>query len=80
MAKDTPEEQFHFYASSVYQWATTTPERDLRKLLALMDKDGHPYNLWRVPLHHKAAYKISYYAPVVDGLVYLGHYEVKRGR
>jgi hypothetical protein len=74
------ETNHHFYASSVAQWATTTDERDLRQLLALMDKDGYPYTLFLVPGEHTDPYKIAMYMPVVEGVQVLGHFEVKKGR
>ena len=71
------ENQYHFYASSVAQWATTTEERDLRQLTALMDKDGYSYNLFLVPGKHTDEYEIKMYQPMVEGLQWLGHFEVK---
>ena len=50
---------FHFYASSAAQWATTTDKRDLRQLLKLMDKDGYSYNLFYVPVKSDASYEIK---------------------
>jgi hypothetical protein len=67
--------EFHFFASSACMWATTTEERDLRALLKMMDKDGHTYNLFYVPLPHNAAYQIKAYAPAVEGVVFLGSFE-----
>jgi len=67
----------HFYASSVAQWATTTPERDLRQLLKLMDEDGYPYNLFLVPAAHDAPYDIRFFQPQVEGTQWLGFFEVK---
>ena len=71
------ENQYHFYASSVAQWATTTDDRDLRQLTALMDKDGYSYNLFLVPGKHTDPYEIKMYQPMVDGVQWLGHFEVK---
>lgn len=71
------ENQYHFYASSVAQWATTTDDRDLRQLTALMDKDGYSYNLFLVPGKHTDEYEIKMYQPMVDGVQWLGHFEVK---
>lgn len=71
------ENQYHFYASSVAQWATTTEDRDLRQLTALMDKDGYSYNLFLVPGKHTDEYEIKMYQPMVDGVQWLGHFEVK---
>ena len=72
------ENHYHFYASSVADWVTTTPERDLRALLKMMDKFGYPYNLFLVPLAHTDDYEIKMYQPVVKGTQWLGYYEVKR--
>jgi hypothetical protein len=69
------QENFHFYASSVSQWMTTNPTRDIRQLLRAMDKDGYEYTLFYVPLKHDAPYKISRYEPVVEGVVWLGNYK-----
>jgi hypothetical protein len=63
---------FHFYASSVAQWATTTDKRDLPALLDLMNKDGYTYNLFRVPGKHDATYSIKMYQPQVEGVEWLG--------
>jgi hypothetical protein len=63
---------FHFYASSVAQWATTTDKRDLPALLDLMNKDGCSYNLFRVPVPHTADYEIRMYQPQVEGVEWLG--------
>jgi len=70
-------ENTHFYASSAAQWATTNETRDLRDLLKLMDKDGHSYTLFLVPLHHSASYEIKRYEPQVKGAQWLGFYEPK---
>lgn len=68
---------YHFYASSVAQWATTTDKRDLRQLLKLMDEDGYAYNLFLVPGSHDSDYEIKMYQPQVAGAQWLGFYEVK---
>lgn len=70
-------DQFHFYASSVAEWMTTTPDLDLRKLLKLMDKDGYPYNLYFIPLPHDAAYQIKGYEPDIPDAIFLGTYVPK---
>ena len=67
----------HFFAASVGAWATTTPERDLRQLLRLMEKDGLGFNLFLVPLPHDADYQISFYQPQVEGAQWLGYFDVK---
>ena len=71
------QDQFHFYASSVADWAITNETRDLRALLKLMDKFGYSYNLFLVPLPSSAAYKIKRYEPEVEGTVWLGFFETK---
>ena len=74
------ENHSHFYASSVSQWATTNATRDLRQLLTLMDKDGHAYNLFLVPVKYTANYEIKMFQPMVTGTQWLGFYEVKKGK
>lgn len=71
------ENTFHFYASSVADWATTTGTRDLRSLLKLMDKFGYSYNLFLVPVAHDAPYEIKAFQPQVEGAQWLGFFEVK---
>jgi hypothetical protein len=68
----------HFYASSVSQWATTTDTRDLPALLDLMNKDGHTYNLFSVPVPHTAEYEIKMYQPQVPGAEWLGTFTVPK--
>ena len=72
-----PQGQFHFYASSIADWATTNETRDLRALLKIMDKFGYSYNLFLVPLPSSATYKINCYEPEVEGAVWLGFFEAK---
>jgi len=74
MTTETKDE-FHFYASSQFEWNTAA---DLKSLLKRMDKYPDPYNLFYVPLPASAAYKISMYAPQVKGAVYLGQYSKKQ--
>ena len=71
MTTETKDE-FHFYASSQFEWNT---DADLKSLLKRMDKDPHPYNLFYIPLPASAAYKISMYSPQVEGVVFLGQYQ-----
>lgn len=71
-------EQFHFFASSVAEWKTTTAERDLRALLRAMDKGRYTYNLFYVPKPSSAHYPIANYAPVVKGAKYLGQFKPKK--
>lgn len=74
---NTNEKSFHFYASSIATWATTTESRDLRRLIKLMESEGFNYNLFYVPLPSNSSYKIEHYAPVVEGTIWLGHFEPK---
>jgi hypothetical protein len=70
----------HFFAASAMQWATTTDTRDLPALLDL-NKDGHTYNLFRVPVPHTTEYEIKMYQPQVPGAEWLGTFTVpKKGR
>lgn len=70
MKTNTPNN--HFYASSVATWATTTPERDLRELIALMDAEGFDYNLFFIPHPHDTPYEIRMYQPQIEGAQWCG--------
>jgi hypothetical protein len=72
------DKDFHFYASSVAQWATTDDTRDLPALLDLMDKDGYTYALFLVPVSHTTGYDIKMYCPLVDGAEYLGTFTLPK--
>ena len=72
------DKDFHFYASSVAQWATTIDARDLPALLALMDKDGYTYALFLVPVSHTTGYEIKMYQPQVEGTEYLGTFTLPK--
>jgi hypothetical protein len=76
------DKDFHFYASSVAQWATTDDKRDLPALIDLMEKDGYTYNLFLVPGKHTDPYEISMYQPMVKGTQWLGTFTLpkKKGR
>jgi hypothetical protein len=74
----TDTNKHHFYASSVAQWATTTPERDLRDLMRLMERDGYDFNLFYVPVPHDTPYQINMYQPQVEGTKWLGFFDVKK--
>lgn len=54
----------HFYASSFCTWKTSP---DIREVIKHMDKEGHQYTLWYVPVDDKDTYEIKYYAPQVEG-------------
>jgi hypothetical protein len=72
----------HFFASSVYTWMTTGTQLDLRELMKRMDKAGHPYDLFAVPLPPDAPYEIRTFAPQVEGAIWMGtiHPKPKRKR
>lgn len=72
------ENHYHFYASSVAQWAVTNDKRDLRQLLKLMDKDGYSYNLFLVPGKHTDPYEIAMYQPMVKGTQWLGTFTLPK--
>jgi hypothetical protein len=70
----------HFYASSVSTWITTTPERTLKEVLAHMEKEGNPFNLFHVPVPYDADYEINWFQPQVEGTLYIGFFEpTKKG-
>jgi hypothetical protein len=58
------EQPHHFYASSFCTWKTSP---DIREVMNYMEKEGHQYTLWYVPVDDKDNYEIKYYAPQVDG-------------
>ena len=61
----------HIFASSIYTWMTTGTQVNLRQLMARMDREGHPYGLYAVPLPPDAPYEISTFAPQVEGAVFI---------
>ena len=70
--------EFHFYASNVFEWVTTNETRDLPALIKMMDKADVPYSLFYVPVPHTANYEIRVYQPQVEGTIWLGAY--KKGK
>lgn len=70
----------HFYASSVQTWATTKPGRDLHDLLKYMDSEKMSYSLYLVPVPWNTGYKISRYAPQVDGAKEIAFFRYANGR
>jgi hypothetical protein len=75
----TTETNRHYFAASATTWATTTPERDLRQLLKLMDKERLAYNLFIVPLPYDTPYEVNFYQPQVEGTMHLETFTFKRG-
>lgn len=61
---------FHFYASSVAEWA----QRDRLDQLSFMFEDAHkfPVVVWLVPGPIDQAFRIEGYAPMVDGAFRIG--------
>ena len=75
-----PEAEQHFFAASPFDWATTTDTRDLPALIRLMEKFGHGFNLFLVPLSHEDEYTVNFYQPQVEGTQWLGYFDKKGGR
>lgn len=69
--------EFHYFASSVASWRTST---DLAGLIKSMVSEGYPFNLYKVNVPEKSNYKISNYAPSFDEdgkSMWIGFFEVK---
>ena len=49
----------HFFASSVADWITTTPDRSLSFVLQYMENEGLPFNLFYVPQPWDSNYEIK---------------------
>ena len=75
--KHTQPEDKHFFAASVVDWATTTPERDLPALIKRMERMGRGFNLFLVPVPYDTDYDINFYQPQVEGTQWLGYFEGK---
>jgi hypothetical protein len=67
-------QQFHFYASSHYDWRINT---DIRKLIKEMDKLKNPYVLFYMPIPIETDYEIYFYVPRVKEKIYLGSSDSK---
>ena len=70
----------HFYAANAFMWATTNESRDLPDLLKTMAADKVVYGLWYLPVPYTTNYEIEWYAPKVEGAVYLGTFGEKKKR
>lgn len=68
----------HFFASSAFDWCASTPTRDLREVIAIMEKYNHSYNLYLVPVSHDTDYEINWFQPQVEGTQWLGYFEVNK--
>jgi hypothetical protein len=74
------EDAFHFYGTNAWEWKTSG---DLFEVIAWFQNQKYNnkkqrYTLWYVPLPPDAAYKISQYAPQVEGAEFMGTYEGKK--
>lgn len=69
---------FHFFASNVATWVTTTDQRTLPQVIELMESEGYIYSLFLVPGHWDSNYEIRHYAPQVDGAIILGTFTPKK--
>jgi hypothetical protein len=65
----------HFYVSSFCTWKT---DPDIREVIKYMDKEGHQYTLWYVPMDNDGNYQIKYYAPQVEGSFVVGTFAPKK--
>jgi hypothetical protein len=73
MKKEQNEIQdFHFFASSIATWITTTDMRELPDVIKMMEHEGYPYSLFWVPGDWESNYEIRNYAPQVEGAKHLG--------
>ena len=51
-------QDFHFFASNVATWVTTTDQRTLPQVIELMESEGYIYSLFLVPGHWDSNYEI----------------------
>lgn len=68
---------FHFFASNVATWVTTTENRTLPQVIELMESEGYIYSLFLVPGHWDSNYEIRHYAPQAEGAMLLGTFTPK---
>lgn len=66
--------EHHFFASSFMEWRTN---KDPAALMRQMDNLGENYSLYYVPLPEDASYKINFFVPQVDGVLFLARYVAK---
>jgi hypothetical protein len=64
-------ERHHFFAASMATWRTMI---DLGELIQFMKKEGYAFNVWLVPGPEAQDYKIAYFAPQVEGAIWLAFY------
>jgi hypothetical protein len=70
--------EFHFFASSVATWVTTTDNRTLPDVIELMEGESYIYSLFLVPGAWDSNYEIRHYAPQVEGAMILGTFTPKK--
>ncbi len=70
--------EFHFFASSVATWVTTTDHRTLPDVIELMEGESYIYSLFLVPGAWDSNYEIRHYAPQVEGAILLGTFTPKK--
>lgn len=68
---DDAEPKHHFFVSSMATWRTGY---DLGDLIASMQREPYPFNVWMVPGAKEAEYNIVRYAPEVVGAQCLAFY------
>jgi hypothetical protein len=71
-------DDFHFFASSISTWITTTDERNLPNVIDFMNKEKRTYSLFMVPGAWDSNYEIRHYAPDVEGTILLGTFDPKK--
>lgn len=70
---------FHFFASSIADWRTSTDIRELIKTMDMLsEKNKYPYVLFYIPLPADAEYKIDNYVPQIKEKIYLGSSDTER--
>lgn len=68
-------QQFHIYGQNVYEYFVS---EDLQEVIKWFDKQKVVYSLYYVPVPKDANYAIEFYAPQVEGAVYLGSFKNKK--
>ena len=73
-------DSFHFYGCNGWEWKTS---EDLFEVVNWFQNQKYNdkkmrYSLWFVPLPNDSKYKISQYAPQVDGTQFMGTYLGKK--
>lgn len=61
----------HFFVSSMATWKVGY---DLAELIDTLKREGYPFNVWLVPGAKDTDYEINFYAPQVEGAVWLNFF------